>query len=44
MQDLVLTVHHCYMHTLMNTAAFKIIENHLGNALVKQQQAIAVRK
>ena len=37
LQDLVLTVHHAYMHTLMNTAAFKIIENHLGIALVKQR-------
>ena len=35
MQDLVLTVHHCYMHVLMNTTAFKIIENHDGVALVK---------
>lgn len=26
-QDLVLTVHHCYMHLLMNTTAYKIIEN-----------------
>lgn len=34
-QDLVLTVHHCYMHTLMNTPAFKIIENHLGVGMVK---------
>lgn len=38
-QDLVLTIHHCYMHTLSNTAAFKITENHLGRALVKQQAA-----
>lgn len=37
LQDLVLTVHHCYMHTLSNTAAFKIIENHNGAAFVKQQ-------
>jgi len=37
-QDLVLTVHHCYMHSLMNTSAFKIIENHLGSAFVKQQR------
>jgi len=36
-QDLVLTVHHCYMHALMNTASFKIIENHVGSAFVKQQ-------
>jgi len=37
-QDLVLSVHHCYMHSLMNTNAFKIIENHNGAAFVKQQQ------
>jgi len=36
LQDLVLTVHHCYVHTLSNTAAFKIIENHDGAAFVKQ--------
>ncbi len=35
-QDLVLTVHHCYMHTLSNTNAFKIIENHQGAAMVRQ--------
>lgn len=34
-QDLVLTVHHCYMHTLVNTPAFKIIENHKGRAWIK---------
>jgi ATP-dependent protease ClpP protease subunit len=37
LQDLVLTVHHCYMHSLMNTASYKIIENYLGAAFVKQQ-------
>jgi len=37
-QDLVLTIHHCYMHTLSNTPAFKIIENQLGRAMVKMQQ------
>lgn len=42
LQDLVLTVHHCFMHSLMNTASFKMIENHLGVALVKQQQQVAV--
>lgn len=36
-QDLVLTVHHAYMHSLMNTPAYKIIENHVGTAFVKQQ-------
>lgn len=40
-QDLILTVHHCYMHTLMNTPTYKIIENHLGTGMSKnhiQQQ------
>ncbi len=37
LQDLILTVHHCYMHSLMNTGAYKMIENHLGVAFVKQQ-------
>ena len=40
LQDLVLTVHHCYMHSLMNTNSFKMIENHLGTALVKQVKTI----
>ena len=37
MQDIVLTLHHCFMHTLMNSPAFKIIENHLGTAFIKNQ-------
>lgn len=37
MQDLVLTVHHCFVHTLSNTAAYKIVENHDGAAFVKHQ-------
>lgn len=37
LQDLVLTVHHCFMHTLANTQAFKIIEDHRGRATIKQQ-------
>lgn len=36
-QDLILTVHHCYMHALMNTTAFKVIENHLGTGIFKNQ-------
>lgn len=36
-QDLVLTVHHCYMHSLMNTGSVKIIENQDGVAFIKQQ-------
>ncbi|HRQ60051.1 MAG TPA: S49 family peptidase [Alphaproteobacteria bacterium] len=35
LQDLVLTIHHCYMHTLANTGAFKIIENHQGAAMAR---------
>lgn len=42
LQDLLLTVHHCYMHSLMNTPSFKIIENHLGTAFVKQQVVMQV--
>lgn len=38
LQDLVLTVHHCFAHTLSNTPSFKIIENHMGAAWVKMQQ------
>lgn len=40
LQDLILTVHHCYMITLANSPAFKIIENHLGRAMVRVQQFI----
>jgi len=35
LQDLVVTVHHCYAHAFSNTNAFKIIENHTGAAFVK---------
>ena len=38
LQDLVLTIHHCYMFMLMNTPAFKVIENHETSAFVKFQQ------
>ena len=41
-QDLLLTVHHCYMHSLMNTSAFKMIENHRGAAFVKHAQMQAI--
>ena len=34
LQDKVLTVHHSYMHTLANTPAVKIVENHLGRAMI----------
>ena len=38
LRDLVLTVHHCYMHTLANTPAYKLVENHLGRRMVKMTQ------
>ncbi len=41
LQELVLTVHHCFIHTLTNTMAGKIIENHLGNAVVKSFELIS---
>ena len=43
LQDLVLTVHHCYMLLLMNYPAFKIIENHKGVAFVKNAPAFCNR-
>ena len=42
LQDLLLTVHHCFMHSLMNTTAYKLIENHLGAAFVKHQAQTVV--
>lgn len=38
LQDLVLTIHHCYMFVLMNTPTFKIIENQKGSIFSKMQQ------
>lgn len=37
-QDLVLSVYHMLSHTFANTAAAKIIENHLGKAYIQQWQ------
>jgi hypothetical protein len=34
LQDIILTVHHCYMHTFANSTAIKITENQNGIALV----------
>lgn len=33
-QDCVLTIHHAYMHTFSNSPAVKIVENHMGNAMI----------
>lgn len=38
LQNLVLTVHHCFMHTFGLTNAIKIIENNLGRAQVRTYQ------
>ena len=38
LQDLVLTVHHAYMHTFANSTAIKIVENHDGIATVIHAQ------
>ena len=35
LQDAVLTVHHCFMHTLASTSALKIVENQDGRANVR---------
>ncbi|MGI5870322.1 MAG: SDH family Clp fold serine proteinase [Kiritimatiellia bacterium] len=34
LQDAILTVHHCYMHTFSNSQAIKIIENDQGVAFI----------
>lgn len=44
LQDLLLTVHHCYIHSLTNTNSYKMIENHLGAAFVKQQGTVVVQQ
>lgn len=36
-QDIVLTIHHAYMHTFSQSSAFKIIENHQEIAMIQQQ-------
>jgi ATP-dependent protease ClpP protease subunit len=36
LQDLVLTVHHSFMHTFSNSGATKIVENQLGVAYIEQ--------
>ncbi|MCE2738711.1 MAG: S49 family peptidase [Rhodobacter sp.] len=36
LQDAVLSVHHCFMHTFSMTRASKVIENSMGVAFIKQ--------
>ena len=42
LQDAVLTVHHAMIHTLGATTAFKIIENHEGQAFIQIAQQVAI--
>lgn len=35
LQDLILTVHHSFMHTFSHSSATKVVENHLGVAYVE---------
>ena len=35
LQDIILTVHHTYMHTFAMSPALKIVENHKGNAMIR---------
>lgn len=35
LQEAVLTTHHAFMHTFLNTPAVKIIENHIGEAYIE---------
>lgn len=37
LQDLVLTVHHSFMHTFANSLAVKIVENHVGSAMMSMR-------
>lgn len=35
LQDLFLTVHHAFMHTMANSPSIKVVENHLGVAYIE---------
>jgi ATP-dependent protease ClpP protease subunit len=38
LQDLILTVHHSFMHTFAHSNAIKIVENQLGTAYIEQSK------
>ena len=40
LQDAVLSVHHCFMHTLSHTPVFKIIENHTGTTMAQSMRSM----
>lgn len=37
-QDLVLTIHHCFMHVFTQSTSLKIVENHMGIRMVEHQK------
>lgn len=37
LQDCVLTIHHAYMNVFAQTTAIKIVENHMGSAMITSQ-------
>lgn len=42
LQDCVLTIHHTYMHTFSNSVALKIVENHLGSAMIMNAASVKI--
>ncbi|MBN1815896.1 MAG: ATP-dependent Clp protease proteolytic subunit [Sedimentisphaerales bacterium] len=42
-KDLILTVHHAFMHTFFQTTAIKIVENHLGRAVVSHHAHVQTK-
>jgi hypothetical protein len=42
LQDAVLSVHHCVMHTFQGPTA-KLVENHLGRAWVQLEQTVQMQ-
>jgi ClpP class serine protease len=40
LQDLILTIHHAFMHTFAHSNCVKIIENHLGIAYCEQMNVV----
>lgn len=42
LQERVLTVYHAFMHTFAGTAAYKIIENHLGRSFIKLSRPVSI--
>ena len=43
LQEVILSVHHAFIHTLSATGAYKIIENHKGVAFIQMAQTVVVQ-